>query len=147
MSKIDAASGCRVCCQRPRLLGILKKLSFREKELDDFKAPWKLRSLGNAMGRFSWSPRLEQILVSSLFALCYSVGLQLAIRVIICVGWGHIHTGLKIKILKTPSEVSTGASGLFGHLSEASGNQWESVDDAVYVNTRAITSCLSLVAT
>lgn len=46
-----------------------------------------------------------------------------------------------------PSEVSTGASGLLGPLSEASGDQQESVGDAVYVNTRAITSCLSLAAT
>lgn len=43
-----------------------------------------------------------------------------------------------------PSEASTGVSGLFGHLSEASGNHWESVDDAVCINTRVITSCLSL---
>lgn len=46
-----------------------------------------------------------------------------------------------------PLEVSTGASGLSGHLSEASGNQRESVADAVYANTRAVTSCLSLAAT
>lgn len=46
-----------------------------------------------------------------------------------------------------PSEASTGASGLFGHLSEAPGNHWESVDDAVCVNTRVITSCLSLAIT
>lgn len=46
-----------------------------------------------------------------------------------------------------PLEVSTGASVLSGHLSEASGNQCEKVDDAVYVSPGAITSCLSLAVT
>lgn len=53
----------------------------------------------------------------------------------------------KAKNKKMPSEVSTSAPGLSGHLSEASGNQWERVGDAVYVSTRAMTSCLSLAAT
>lgn len=55
-------------------MGILKKLNFRGKELDDFKAPSKLRSLGGACGvLFPGLPGSG--LVSSSFAVRYSAGL------------------------------------------------------------------------
>lgn len=62
--------------------------------------------------------------------------------------WGQRALALKMKNFRNASEVSTAASRLPSHLSGVSGVWGEgSVDGAVYVNTTAMTSRLSLAAT
>ena len=61
--------------------------------------------------------------------------------------WGQCTLALKWKNFKNVSEVSTAASRLLSHLGGVSGIGVGGVDDAVYVNTTAMTSRLSLAAT